>query len=169
MKPLKTLSILVITLTLIISCSKKDDGSDTDGASEFSATLNGGTYNNFSATLGSYTSSSANGLTIAVVDANGNTIRLFMNTTGGFNSGATKEVGNIDGNGFQTSALFRDANTQIIYNAVSGSLSITQNKESNNDSNSRVLSGTFNVTANFNTGTPLTMVGTFKNIVVSGL
>ncbi len=169
MKNLKTFSLLCFAL-FALSCSKKDDGgSDTDPAAEFTATINGGTYSNFTATLGSYSADSSNGLTIAVVDANSNTIRLFMNSTGGFNSGVTKEVGNIDSSGFQTGALFRDAGTQIIYNSISGSMTISQNKESNNDPSNRVVTGSFNITANINTGETITMTGTFKNILVSGL
>jgi len=170
MKTLKTLSILFFSL-LILSCSK-DDGDDEGGSdpeAEFTATINGGPYNNLVATLGSYSSDSTNGLTIAVVDANGNTIRLFMNSTGGFGSGITKEVGNIDGNGFQTNALFRDQATQIIYTANSGNINITQNNESNADPANRVVSGTFNVTVNINSGGTVTMNGNFKNILVSGL
>ncbi|MCB0458133.1 MAG: hypothetical protein KDC91_10355 [Flavobacteriaceae bacterium] len=169
MKNLKTLSLLFITVTFVYSCSKNNDDNDSDATAEFSATINGGTYNNFQASLGSYSADSSNGLTIAVVDDSGNTIRLFMNSTGGFSSGVIKEVGNIDDNGFQTSALFRDTNTQVIYNSISGNIKITQNKESNTDPNNRVVTGTFNVTANVNTGTTITMVGTFKNIIVSGL
>lgn len=170
MKTLKKLSILFIAL-IVISCSKDegDGGGDTDAAAEFTATINGGPYNNLVAKLGSYSASSSNGLTIAVVDENGNTIRLFMNSTGGFGSGVTKEVGNVDGDGFQTGALFRDQATQIIYNAISGNITISQNKESNADPDNRVVSGAFNVTANINTGTTITMNGTFKNILVSGL
>ncbi|MBW2937402.1 hypothetical protein KXJ69_04755 [Aureisphaera sp. CAU 1614] len=169
MKILKTLSLLFLSI-LILSCSKKDDGgSDTDAEATFNATINGGPYSNLAATLGSYSADSSNGFTIAVVDANGNTIRLFMNSTGGFTNGVTKEVGNIDSNGFQTSALFRDAQTQVIYNSISGSMKITQNKESNNDPSNRVVTGTFNITANINTGTTITMTGSFNNILVSGL
>ena len=170
MKTLKTFSLLFFSL-LILSCSKDDNngGGDTDPAAEFTATINGGPYNNLIATLGSYSSDSTNGLTIAVVDANGNTIRLFMNSTGGFNSGVTKEVGNIDSNGFQTGTLFRDQATQIIYYSISGSIKITQNSASNSDPDNRVVSGTFNVTASINSGSTLTMTGNFNNIVVSGL
>ncbi|MEZ4859512.1 MAG: hypothetical protein R2781_11950 [Flavobacteriaceae bacterium] len=170
MKNLKTISILCLAF-LVLSCSKKEDdgGGDSDPTAEFTATINGGPYNNFAATLGSYFADSANGLTIAVVDANSNTIRLFMNSTGGFNSGVIKQIGNIDSSGFQTSALFRDADTQIIYNSISGSITISQNNESNNDPSNRVVTGTFTITANVNTGTEITMTGTFKNILVSGL
>ncbi|SRX54874.1 hypothetical protein [Aequorivita sp. CIP111184] len=170
MKTLKTLSILFFSL-LILSCSK-DDGDDegsTDPEAEFTATINGGPYNNFVAKLGSYSSDSTYGLTIAVVDENGNTIRLFMNNTGGFSSGVTKEVGDVDGDGFQTSALFRDQATQIIYTANSGSLNIEKNNESNADPDNRVVSGTFNVTATINSGVTVTINGNFKNMVVSGL
>ncbi len=169
MKNLKTLCLLFLSV-LIISCSKNNDDEEaTDPGAEFTATINGGPYSNFVAKLGSYSADSTNGLTISVVDTNGNTIRLFMNSTGGFNSGVVKEVGNVDGNGLQTGTLFRDQATQIIYTANSGSITIENNKKSNADPDNRVVSGTFNVTTNINSTTTLTMKGSFKNIVVSGL
>ncbi|MCH2490710.1 MAG: hypothetical protein MK211_11230 [Flavobacteriales bacterium] len=164
MKNLKTLSFLLFLSVLILSCSKNDDDDGSAGGeAEFTAMIDGGTFNNYTSELGSYSATSTNGLTIAVTDSNLNIVRLFMNATGGFSTGVVKEIGNVDGNGFATTVIIRDQDAQITYNASSGSITITSLRNGDGD-NFKLINGNFNVTATTNTGETVTMTGNFKNI-----
>lgn len=165
MKTLKTLCVLFLSV-LIFSCSKKDDdgGGGSAGEPEFNATINGGSFgNNYSAKLGYYSTTTTNGITIAVTDENQNIIRIFLNETGGFDT-VIKEIGNVDDNGFVTNVIIRDQTAMITYNSTEGSITITENKANPEVEGGRVISGNFSVTASINTGDTVTMTGNFKNI-----
>lgn len=166
MKILKTLSILFFSL-LIISCSSKDDDNDGGSAppSEFNAKISGGSFGgNYNSTFGSYYTDSSVGLTIAVTDANEHVIRFFLNDKGGFESGVTKIIGEIDNNGYYTSVAIRDQNEQISYNSSEGNVKISENGGNPATEGGRLISGSFNITAISSSSGTITMTGTFKNI-----
>ena len=166
MKTLKTICILFLSL-IIISCSKKDDGDDGGGSApeaEFNATISGGSFgNNYSSRLGFYSTTTINGVTIAVTDQNQNTIRIFMNETGGFDT-VIKEIGNVDDNGYVTNVIIHDQDAMITYNSSEGEIVIKENKSNPEEEDGRLISGDFNITAVVNTGETISMTGTFKNI-----
>lgn len=165
MKTLKTLSILFLSV-LIISCSKKDDGDDggNPAQTEFTATINGGGFGtNYAARLGSYSSDSNNGVTLAITDENTNVIRFFLNQTGGFGSGITKVVGDVDTNGFVTNVIIRDQGAQVTYNSSDGEINITENRENPETESGRLISGNFTITATSGVGPAITMTGNFKD------
>lgn len=171
MKHLKIITVVFMSM-LVLSCSGDDDsggGGDSDPVVQFSATINGSGYTNYLATLGSVTADGDVGLTIVLTDSNNNIVRIFMNNTGGFNSGVVKKIGNVDGDGFGTNALFRDQGTQITYNSSVGSITIFENVQSNIDPSNRLVTGNFDIIANVNTGETITIIGTFENIPVFGL
>ena len=164
MKTLKTLCILFLSVA-IVSCSKKDDDGG-GGAPEaaFNATINGGTFgSNYSSKLGFYSTTTTNGITIAITDQNQNIIRMFLNETGGFDT-VIKEIGNVDDNGFVTNVIIRDQEAMITYNSSEGQIVITENKSNPENEGGRLISGNFDITAVVNTGETVTMTGTFKNI-----
>ena len=166
MKILKTLSILFLSV-LIVSCSSKDDDDDGGSAppSEFNATISGGSFGgNYTSTLGSYYTDSSVGITIAITDANEHVIRFFLNDKGGFESGVTKIIGEIDNNGYYTSVVIRDQTEQISYNSSEGNVKISENRGNPATENGRLISGSFNITAISNSATTITMTGNFKNI-----
>lgn len=168
---MKHSSILLLLVSLVFftfSCSK-DEGSDENPAenAEFNATINGGIFTNYSATLGFYSAEHAvgqNTLTINVTDANNNIVRLFMNDTDGLGSGTVKQINNADSNGFVTNLIFRDQEAQVTYSSISGSITISENIENPSNSEYRLISGSFNVITSTNTGTELTVNGTFSNM-----
>ena len=168
MKILKTLSILFFSL-LIISCSSKDD--DDDGgsapAASFTGIINGGPFENYTAKLGSYSTDPSVGLTLAVIDANGNTIRIFMNQTGGLSAGTVKQMGNVDNDGFITSALVHHADSQTTFNASEGNITISENRATPGEENSNIISGSYTLKLNDNVGTNVTLNGTFNNFEYS--
>ncbi len=163
MKILKTLVCITLLVTLF-ACSKKDDDGGTSAEeASYTATINGGGFTNFSSTLGSYAPDfNSNGLTLAIVDQNSNTIRIFLNKTGGFTSGVVKTIGNEDADGFITSVIIRNDANQQIFGSSEGNITITSNIE-DSDNEQNLISGTINVTANNNTGTVVTISGTFTN------
>ncbi|CAM3511029.1 hypothetical protein [Aequorivita lipolytica] len=165
MKTLKTLSILFFSL-LILSCSKDDDN-DSGGdpaKTEFTATINGGGFgSNYAARLGSYSTDSNNGLTLAITDENANVIRFFFNQTGGFGSGITKIVGDVDSNGFVTNVIIRDQGAQVTYNSSEGEINILENRENPDSEDGRLISGNFTITATSGVGPTVTMTGNFKD------
>lgn len=164
MKDLKTLCILFVSL-LVFSCSSDDDGGDSVGSPEFAATIMGGPFNNYSSVFDYYDANSDNDrVTIIITDTNQNIIRLFMNNTGGYSKGVSKEIGNVDTGGFVTAALFRDQQAQLTYNAFEGNISITEYREDPEDENYTVISGTFSIKATTNTGTEINMNGSFSNM-----
>ena len=125
MKNFKQLFTIAILLTLIACSKNDDDGGSTAGEAFYSATINGGAFSNFTSTLGYYSpDSNGNGLTLAIVDQNTNTVRIFLNKTGGFSNGVVKTIGNMDGDGFTTSVIIRSDETQQIYNSTEGNITI---------------------------------------------
>ncbi len=168
MKNLRILCILFLSV-LIISCSKKDDdeGEGSAPAASFTGIINGGPFANYTAKLGSYSTDPSVGLTLAVLDADGNTIRLFMNQTGGLSAGTIKEIGNVDNDGFITSALVHHADSQTTFNASEGNISISENRATPGDEDSNIISGSYTMTLNDNVGTSLTLNGTFNNFEYS--
>ncbi|KXO00920.1 hypothetical protein LS48_00075 [Aequorivita aquimaris] len=164
MKTLKILCILFLSAA-IISCSKKDDdGGGSAPEASFNATINGGSFgSNYSSRLGFYSTTTANGITIAVTDQNQNIIRFFLNETGGFDT-VIKEIGNVDDNGFVTNVIIRDQEAMITYNSSEGQIVISENKSNPEIEGGRLISGNFDITAVVNTGETITMTGTFKNI-----
>lgn len=160
----KTLSILFLSV-LIISCSKKDDDNeDSAPAATFSGSINGGPFSNYTAKLGSYSTETSVGLTLAIIDENGNTIRIFMNQTGGFTSGTVKTIGNVDTEGFVTNALIHHAESQVTFNSTSGSITISENRTTPGEEDSNIISGSYSLTLTDNLGTTtVTMNGTFNN------
>jgi hypothetical protein len=165
MKTIKKISILFIAL-VTISCSSEDDVKNPADNPEFNATLNGGPFTDYQATLGyAYAEKgiSGNTLIINVTDSNNNTIRLFLNSTGGLGNGVTKTIGTMDSDGFITTVTIRDQASQITYSSKSGSITILENKENPADDQYRVVSGNFNVIT-ASGATDVTISGTFKNI-----
>jgi hypothetical protein len=166
MKNLKILSFLFISIVMM-SCSKDDNKDNPADNAEFNAIINGGTFSNYSSTLGFYHAEigiSGNSLRIDVTDANNNTINLFINSTGGLDGPVIKEVGNMDTDGFITSANIRDQASMLTYSAISGTITIGTNKENPSDSDYRLITGEFNITANNSTTGEITMIGSFKNL-----
>jgi len=163
MKTLRVTILLVLSL-VTLSCSGDDDGGSNAGTPEFTATINGGTFNNYTAALEGFSVTASVGLTIAITDTNFNIIRLFMNNTGGFSSGVVKEVGNIDSDGFVTTVTIRDQEALITYTATSGSISISEVRSNPDEPSLKSISGTFNITASDNNGATVTMTGSFSNL-----
>lgn len=163
MKNLKTICILFLSV-LIISCSKKDDNTEQSAPeASFTGIVNGGPFSNYTAKLGSYSTETNVGLTLAVIDANGNTIRLFMNQTGGFSAGTVKVIDNVDGDGFITNALIHHSDSQATFYASEGNLTISENRATPGAENSNIISGSFTLTLTDNLSTTLTLNGTFNN------
>ncbi len=166
MSTFKTLCFLLFSVALL-SCNKDDesDSSGTDPEAAFNATINGGNFSNYISTLGFYDASSSDGtLSISVTDSNNNVVRLFMNSTGGLNSGVVKEINNTDPNNFVTQVVIRDQTAMVTYTSISGNITILENRQSAEDSNYRLVTGNFIITASTSTGTNITMTGNFDNI-----
>lgn len=165
MKNLKTLCILLLSLSIISCSSSDDDGGGSAPEAEFKATIKGGTFgDNYTATFGSYYTDTSAGITIVINDENNNLIRIFLNDKGGFDSGVNKVIGEIDNNGFYTGVVIRDQTEEISYNSTEGNINLQENKKNPASDSGRLISGTFNVTAVSNTASTVTMTGTFKNI-----
>ena len=169
MKHSNILLLLVSFVIFTFSCSK-DEENDEDPADNaaFNATINGGIFTNYNATLGFYSADQGigqNNLTINVTDANNNIVRLFMNETDGLGSGTVKQINNADSNGFVTNLIFRDQEAQVTYSSISGSITISENIENPSNSEFRLISGSFNVITSTNTGTEVSVDGTFSNMV----
>ena len=164
MRHLKSIGILCLSL-LILSCSKDDDSSGDALEAIFTAAINGGSFNNYTAKLGFYDASSSQGtLTISVTDDSNNVIRIFVNSTGGLSGGVIKQVGDVDSNGFGTNVTIRDQAAQITYSSIDGSITIARNIENPDNEQQRLVSGSFNITASTNTGDTVTMTGSYENI-----
>ena len=170
MKHLKILTLLFISV-VIMSCSKSDSEEENpaDNAT-FNVSINGSSFNNYNATLGFYVAEigiSGNSLGINVTDSNNNVINLFLNASGGLASGTTKQIGDVDADNFATSAVIRDQVAQVTYYGSSGSITITKSIENPSDSDYRLISGTFNITAPGNNSTTVTMTGSFSDFEYS--
>lgn len=162
MKTLKILCILFFSL-LINSCSNNSDDGGSAPEASFTGIINGGPFENYTATLGSYSTDSSLGLNLAILDANGNTIRLFMNKTGGLAEGTIKVMGNIDDEGFVTNALVHHPDSQTTFNASEGNITISENRATPGEEYSNIISGNFTLLLNNNNGTSITLNGTFNN------
>jgi hypothetical protein len=163
MKNLTHLFVIALVLTLFACSKSDDDGGSTAEEASYTATIDGGAFSNFTSTLGYYSPNfNGNGLTLAIVDQNTNTIRIFLNKTGGYSSGVVKTVGNADGDGFITGVIIRSDETQQIYNSTEGNITIT-NHFVDSDTEQDVISGTISVTATTNTGTEVTLSGEFRD------
>ncbi|MEZ4801197.1 MAG: hypothetical protein R2797_00385 [Gelidibacter sp.] len=167
---MKHSNILLVAFSLFLftfSCSKDDNKDDDQTAEpEFSASINGGTFSDYHATLGFYNATSgasANSLNITITDSNNNIINIFLNGTGGLNSGVIKEMNNVDSEGFVTNLVIRDQAAQVTYTSTSGSITISENREGPSDSGYRYISGDINVTTSTNTGTEVTITGSFTD------
>ncbi len=154
-----------------ISCSSDDDTAETNppaGVSAFQATIDGGTYSNYTYALGVYEvvkGTNGNTLSINTGDINGDMITLFLNGTGGFDSGTVKEMGNVDSDEFNTFASIRQANSQITYFSTSGNVTITTNRAHPTETGHRLISGSFSITASSVDGSNSTsMSGSFTEL-----
>ena len=151
MKILHLLKVFVLALC-IASCSDDDNDSspplhDNPG---MVATINGGTFNDYNFTDGTYlVSSGTNGNTmkIDIADTSGNQVTLFLNGTGGFSSGTVKQMGNMDSDNFVTYSLIRQSNPQLSYFSASGNVTITENRTHPTETGIKIISGTFNISA----------------------
>lgn len=170
MKNLPVFTLLFLSI-ITLSCNKDDDNSNEStpvGVSEFQATINGGTYSNYSFTVGVYQITKGtfgNTLSIDIADTNGEMITLFLNGTDGFSSGTVKEMGNLDSNNFTNYALIRQQQPQISYYSSDGSVTITNNREHPTEPGSRLISGVFSITASSIDGNNTTsMTGSFTEL-----
>ena len=163
MKNLKHFLVITLVFTLFACSKNDDDGGSAAKEATYSATINGGAFTNYTSTLGSYSPDfNGNGLTLAVVDQNTNTIRIFLNKTGGYSNGVVKTIGNADTDGFITGVIIRSEETQQIYSSTEGNITIT-NSFIDSDTDQNVISGTLTITATTNTGTLVTLSGSFDN------
>jgi hypothetical protein len=168
MKNLRLLSIFVFAL-FMMSCDTDDDSNDNSGPTltgdpGITATINGGTYSNFEFDDVLYGITLNNGtMDISAGDVNGDQITLFLNSTGGFVSGTVKTMGGMDSNNFTNYVLIRQmSSTQLQYTSTSGNITIVENKVHPTEADKRLISGTFNVTAQTIDGANTTnMEGTF--------
>lgn len=168
---MKNLRLFPTVLALfILSCSSDDGNNATMSVSEnpgFTATINGDTFSNynFSDSIYQVIKGTNNTISIETSDADGNQITLFLNSTGGFDSGTTKNMGDIDTNNFVTYMLLRQNDPEVSYFSSNGSFTITENKEHPTDSGKRLLSGNFEITANpINNPTTITLNGTLVEL-----
>ena len=152
MKNLRLLQILIFAL-LMMSCDK-DDGNDNNeqlsGDPGIAASINGGSFSNhtftdgiYQITLGTYGTT----MSIDTADIIGDQITLFLNGTGGFESGTVKNMGDLDSNNFTTYVNIRQSSTQISYFSTSGNVTIIENRAHPTEAGTRLISGTFNVSA----------------------
>ena len=152
MKNLRLLQIFVFAI-FMMSCDK-DDGNDNNeplsGDPGITANINGGSYSNYTftdgiyqITLGTYGTT----MSIDTADIIGDQITLFLNGTGGFESGTVKNMGDMDSNNFTTYVNIRQSSTQISYFSTSGNVTIIENRAHPTEAGTRLISGTFNVSA----------------------
>ncbi|MEO8933748.1 MAG: hypothetical protein ABI295_05525 [Xanthomarina sp.] len=171
MKNLHIITLFILSI-ITLSCSKNDDNNNNDNSpaqqAAFQAEINGGTFSNYSFTIGYYEITKGtfgNTLSIDISDSNGELVTLFLNGTGGFSSGTVKEMGNNDSNNFRTYVLIRQQQPQLSYYSSSGSVTITNNREHPTESGYRLISGHFNVVASTADGNKTTsMSGTFTDL-----
>lgn len=172
MKNARVLTFLFLSI-FTLSCNK-DDGDETStentpaGVAEIQAVINGGTYSDYSFTIGVYQitkGTNGNTLSIDIADPNGDMLTLFLNGTDGFSSGTVKEMGNIDSDNFTTYILIRQQQPQVSYFSSSGTITITNNREHPTASGHRLISGDFSITAASIDGTNTTsMTGSFTEL-----
>ncbi|WP_296316249.1 hypothetical protein [Winogradskyella sp. UBA3174] len=165
MKDLQLLTILFFSV-ITLSCNKDENNDNLPPQQEtFEATINGGTYDNYSFTIGAYQitkGTNGNTLSIDIADPNGDMVTLFLNGDGGFSSNTVKPMGGIDSNNFVTYGLIRQSNPQLSYFSSSGNVTITNNREHPTELGHRLISGTFSITATSSDGLNTTsMTGSF--------
>ncbi|MGJ8548131.1 DUF6252 family protein [Winogradskyella wichelsiae] len=163
MKNLRQLPIFILIICFM-SCSSDDDGENTSPLNEdpgVSATIDGGTYNNYSFNDGisQIITGTNNTLSIEASDTSGEQITLFLNSTGGFDSGTVKTMGDVDSNNSVTYALIRQSNPQTSYYSTTGNVTITENRTHPTEAGIRLLSGTFNISASTINGENSTTLG----------
>lgn len=168
MKNLRLIFILALSV-LITSCDKDDDNNNTplEGTS-FQATINGGSFSNYSFNSSVYNvtkGNNGNTMQIDIADANGEQLTLFLNGTNGFANGTIKVMGNMDSNNFTTYSLFRQQSPQTSYFSSSGNVTITDNRAHPTESGKRLISGDFNITTSpIEDDSELTMTGSFSEL-----
>nr|WP_321232476.1 hypothetical protein [uncultured Psychroserpens sp.] len=168
MKNLQFIFILALSI-MMLSCDKDDsnDNPPLEGT-EFQATINGGTFSNYSFIIGVYEitkGTNGNTLSIDIGDVNGEQITLFLNGTDGFNSGTVKQMGNIDSNNFVTYALIRQQEPEISYFSSVGTVTITKNIAHPSEVGRRLISGSFNITAaSIDDSNELSLTGSFTEL-----
>jgi len=174
MKNLQVIAFFILSI-ITLSCSKDDDESNDNNNNngpaqtpEFQAEINGGTFSNYTYTIGVYEvikSANNNTLSINTADSNGRLITLFLNETGGFSSSTVKEMGNRDSNDFTTFASIREQETQTNYFSTSGSVTITTNRVHPSETGHRLISGNFTIDASTADGmNSATMTGSFTEL-----
>lgn len=168
MKHLQLLTILFLSM-IILSC-EKDENNDNPQAQEemFQALINGDNYSNYDFVLGVYQitkGTNGNTLSLDFADSNGEMITLFLNGTGGFETGTIKSMGNVDANSFQTYALVRQAQPQLSYFSSTGNVTITNHREHPTEAGARLISGNFTIEAASTDGlNTLVMSGSFLDL-----
>ena len=167
MKSLRLIYTLFLSM-IIMSCSSDDVNNDASEGPEFQATINGGTFSNYSFKLGVYdVVKGTNGTTLKIImaDKNGKQITLFLNSSGGFKSGAVKQMGDVDSDKFRTYVEIKDNQPSAQYFSQSGSLKITNNREHPSNSQKSLISAEFNIVASTIDGkTSITMKGSFNDL-----
>ncbi|MUU78596.1 hypothetical protein [Winogradskyella endarachnes] len=170
MKNLRLTQIFIFSL-LMLSCSSDDSGGSNEPLNEnpgINATIDGGTYNNYTYTDGIYeiTYSETNStMSINAADTTGDQITLFLNSTGGFSSDTVKIMGDTDSNNYRTYVLIRQASTQKSYYSTSGNVTITENRNHPTESGIRLVSGTFDISASTTDNSDsTTFIGSFTEL-----
>ncbi|MBO3099108.1 hypothetical protein [Gelidibacter pelagius] len=167
MKNLRLIYILFFSLSFM-SCSSDDAINDPSEGPQFQATINGGTFSNYSFKLGAYEAvkgSNGNTLRITMADKSGKQITLFLNNTGGFNKGTVKQMGDVDSDKFRTYVEIKDNQPSAQYFSQSGNLKITNNREHTSNSQKSLISGEFDIVASTIDGTiSVTMKGSFSDL-----
>ncbi|WP_152487234.1 hypothetical protein [Winogradskyella psychrotolerans] len=169
---MKTLHLLKIFVLLLCMTSCSDDDNDNSPPLNENpgmvATINGGTFNDYNFTDGTYLISSGtngNTMSINIADTSGNQVTLFLNGTGGFSSGTVKEMGDIDSNNFVTHGIIRQANPQISYYSTSGNVTITEDRTHPTETGIRIISGTFNISATtLDNANTTVLIGSFTEL-----
>ncbi|MBA6151608.1 hypothetical protein [Gelidibacter maritimus] len=167
MKNLHLIYMLLFSMALM-SCSSDDTNNDSPENPAFEATINGGTFSNYGFKLGAYEAvKGPNGTTlrITMADKNGKQMTLFLNSTGGFNKGTVKQMGDVDSDKFRTYVEIKDNQPATLYFSQSGNLKITNNREHPSKSEKSLISGEFNIEAITVDGTKsVTVKGSFNDL-----
>lgn len=153
MKPIQLLCAFILSF-FILGCSSDDQVYVIAEDPGIRATIDGGTYSDYNYQDGVYEiTSNGNGsvLSIDSADINGDMLTLFLNATGGFDAGVVKDMGNVDENNFVTYVLIRQQNLQLSYYSDSGQVTITSNVPHPTEEGTRLISGTFEVSASSTT------------------
>ena len=153
---------------IMLSCSSDVANNDPSEGPSIQATINGGTFSNYSFKLGAYEvvkGSNGNTLRITMADKNSKQITLFLNSSGGFDKGTVKQMGDVDSDKFRTYVEVKDNQPSTLYFSQSGNLKITNNREHPSNSQKSVISGEFNIVASTTDGNnSVTMKGFFNDL-----